>query len=114
MTSPSEPPSTSAFNSRIDAKQRLLLPEPSGTPALAAAATERAASARVSASGFSHHTAFPTRATAETCSTCSECGVARKIAWTSGLSIASLSSVVSPNPCCCAKARTSSGSLLTP
>src|SRR5262249_13177802 len=112
--SPSEPPSTSAFNSRIEAKQRLLLPAPSGTPALWQASTERAAAPPVSASGFSHHTGLPARATAVTCSTCSECGVARKIACTSGLAIASSSSVVNLKPCCCANACTCSGSLLTP
>src|SRR5262249_8186507 len=114
MISPSEPPATSAFSSRMDAKQRLLLPEPSGTPAFRQASTERAASARVSASGFSHQIGLPARATAPTCSGCSECGVARKMACTSELSIASARSVVSLNPCCCAKPRTSSGSLLTP
>jgi hypothetical protein len=108
------PPATSAFNSRIDAKQRLLLPLPSTTPALRQASTERAASARVKASGFSHHTGLFARATALTCSTCSEWGVARNTACTSGSASASARSLERRNPCCCAKARASSGSLLTP
>ena len=64
MMSPSAPLSTSVFSSRIEAKQRLLLPLPSTTPASRQAATARAASARVSASGFSHHTGLPAWATA--------------------------------------------------
>ena len=53
----------------------------------------RSASARVSASGFSHHTGLPAAATAPICSTCSECGVARNTACTRGSATASRNSV---------------------
>src|SRR6202035_955213 len=78
------------------------------------AAMARAASARVSASGFSHHTGLPAAATAPICSTCSECGVARNTACTRGSVTASGNSVPSSKPWVLAKSATSSGSLLTP
>ena len=59
--SPIAPLSTTRLSSRIEAKQRLLLPLPSTMPASRQAATARAASFRVSASGFSHQTGFPAR-----------------------------------------------------
>src|SRR6202035_997299 len=78
------------------------------------AAMARAASARVSASGFSHHTGLPAAATAPICSTCSECGVARNTACTRGSVTASGNSVPSSKPWVLAKSATGSGSLLTP
>ena len=64
--SPSAPESTTRFSSRMEAKQRLLLPLPSGTFAARQASTARSASVRVSASGFSHQTGLPAFATATT------------------------------------------------
>ena len=112
--SPIAPLSTTRFSSRIEAKQRLLLPLPSTMPASRQAATARAASFRVSASGFSHQTGFLARATVSICGTWSECGVARNTACTAGSAMASARSVESLKPCWPAKPRTSSGSLLTP
>ena len=114
MTSPMVPSATTRLSSRIEEKQRLLLPSAKGTPAFCVAATARAASARVSASGFSDQTGLPAAATAEICSTCSECGVARNTACTRGSAIASSKSVESSKPFALAKSATSSGSLLTP
>jgi hypothetical protein len=57
------------LSSRIEAKQRLLFPTPSVTPALAQAATARSASARVNASGFSYQTELLAVAAAMICST---------------------------------------------
>ena len=108
------PLSTTCLSSRIEAKQRLLLPLPSGTPAARTAATARSASARVSASGFSHQTGLPAAATMRTCSTCRECGVASRMACTAGSAIASLRSVDNRKPCRAASSRANSGSLLTP
>ena len=98
----------------MEAKQRLLLPSPNTTLALMTAAMARSASARVSASGFSHHTGLPAAATAPICATCSECGVARNTACTRGSATASENSVPSSKPWVLAKSATSSGSLLTP
>ena len=71
------PSATTRLSSRIEAKQRLLLPSANGTLALVVAAMARSASRRVSASGFSLHTGLPSAATASIWRICSECGVAR-------------------------------------
>ncbi len=114
ITSPMRPSATTRLSSRIDEKQRLLLPRANGTPAFCVASTALVASARVSASGFSLHTGLPSAATAEICCTCSECGVARNTAWTRGSAMAWSKSVESSKPLALAKSATSSGSLLTP
>src|ERR1700686_3510899 len=113
-TSPIAPLATMRLSSRMEAKQRLLLPSPNTTLALVIAAIALSASARVSASGFSHHTGLLAAATALICSTCSECGVARNTARTRGSATASENSVLSSKPWVLAKPATTSGSLLTP
>src|SRR5580704_4092639 len=91
------------LSSRMEAKQCLLLPRPKTTLALVTAAMARSASARVSASGFSHHTGLPAAATALIWSTCSECGVARTTACTRGSATTSENSVPSSKPWVLAK-----------
>ena len=113
-TSPMVPCATTRLSSRIEEKQRLLLPSANGTPAFWIAATARSASPRVSASGFSHQTGLPAAATAEIWATCNECGVARNTACTRGSATACSNSVDSSKPLAAAKSHTSSGSLLTP
>ena len=111
--SPSGRSSTSFLNSRIEAKQRLLLPLPSTTPASRQASTARCASARVSASGFSHHTALPVwrpRAPARHAANAAWRGTPPAPRDGDGL----VEFGREPEVVRAAKARTSSGSLLTP
>ncbi len=84
MMRPSAPLATTRRSSTIDGQKRLLVPTPSATPARAHAATERSASARFSANGFSQNTGLPACATRTIWSVCSECGVASTTACTRG------------------------------
>src|SRR6478672_8225059 len=114
MSVPSTPLVTTSRNPSIDGHRRLFCPTPIGTPARRHASTARAASLRLSDSGFSHMTGLPASATRTIWSACSECGVASTTAFTCGSFRTASSSVLSRKPCFSATGRAASTSLLTP
>ena len=77
MIVPSSPARTMRRSSSMALSKRRSWPMPRTTPALAQASTERSASSRVSASGFSQKTWSPRAAAAATCAVWRLLGVQR-------------------------------------